>query len=476
MNGIFTENNIKDPQEIKTTSTTRNRSITKYIIDLGMLITSILLFPTGIIKFLNIWGRLDALDNLAAIFSEFHDWSGIILGILVLAHFALNWRWLVQMTKNIFKSKMARRKRVNYLIDIGMLISFLIVFVTGILKFPTFLLITGYFYTVSEEIFILHDWTGLLLTLFALLHVILHWKWIVRMTKKVYRMDRSKIIIEVGAIVGILLILILPSQLSLFSQKHPGDEIVIQGVGTLKFNPNEVQTIRPELFKNGHYSIFDILVDLDNKGIITMNYTFDNNLDTHRIHSINGTTNYWYYAYYDGGWQESNVFRIDHYPYKPKMYIRLFIASPSRVQNIYNTFEEEVQRLNANNGTVILPSVIITSPTNNLHFQNVEVTAHNIRSDFLQDGVITAIDVIMSLGDQGLITYKLNWYNEIGNAEVKNYYVDGINSDIAYGKCGFVYEAGDLNFQGFTGNHIHIPSDIRIITSPEYEEWFWICL
>jgi len=52
--------------------------------------------------------------------------------------------------------------------------------------------------------------------------------------------------------------------------------------------------------------------------------------------------------------------------------------------------------------------------------------------------------------------------------------VDGINEDEAHGTCGFVYEAGSEKLR--YGNHIHIPSDYRIINSPEYEEWFWICL
>jgi hypothetical protein len=144
--------------------------------------------------------------------------------------------------------------------------------------------------------------------------------------------------------------------------------------------------------------------------------------------------------------------------------------------NIYDTFKEEVLRLNANNGTIIIPSVEINSPTNNLNFMDVEVNSHNLRNDMFQDGVITAIDVIMSLGDQDSLTYILNWYTTIGTAEVKNYYVDGINQDKARGTCGFVYEAGDLDYYGFSGNHIHIPADIRIITSPEYELWFYICL
>ncbi|MCK5415383.1 MAG: hypothetical protein KAJ35_08370, partial [Thermoplasmata archaeon] len=69
---------------------------------------------------------------------------------------------------------------------------------------------------------------------------------------------------------------------------------------------------------------------------------------------------------------------------------------------------------------------------------------------------------------------KLTWYETIGFAEILNYFVDGINNDIAHGTCGFVYEEGSEKLR--YGNHIHIPSDYRVLNSPEYEEWFWICL
>jgi hypothetical protein len=44
------------------------------------------------------------------------------------------------------------------------------------------------------------------------------------------------------------------------------------------------------------------------------------------------------------------------------------------------------------------------------------------------------------------------------------------------GGCGFVYETGPNSFAGFSGTHIHIPADVRVIISPEYALWFWICL
>jgi hypothetical protein len=454
----------------------QNKSIINYSVDLGMLVTSIIILTTGIIKFLNIWANLKGLSSIAAFLTELHDWSGIILGVFVFTHFALHWKWMIATTKKILKPSKVKRKKLNYFIELGMLISFLIIFITGILKWPTLLLIVGYFYTVSEAIFILHDWLGIVLTSLVIIHLILHRKWFVRMTRKLLHYDRFKIIIEVGGIITLLLMIILPSQLSSISQDLPGDEVNIQGFGTLNFNPGEIETIRPDLFKDGHYSIFDILVDLDNRNLMNMDYAYNTDMDTYVINSINGEINWWYTAYYDGGWEELNVFRMDRYPYKPKMYIRLFRTTDIKLQKIYTAFLDEMERLNENNGTVIIPNVIIRSPRGNLNFKNIVVSSHNLRNDFFLDGVITAIDVIMSLGDQGMITYKLNWYDEIGNAEVKNYYVDGINGQNAYGKCGFVYEAGDLNFKLFGGNHIHIPSDIRIISSPEYEEWFWICL
>ena len=112
-----------------------------------------------------------------------------------------------------------------------------------------------------------------------------------------------------------------------------------------------------------------------------------------------------------------------------------------------------------------------------LRFSNVEVTSHNLRNDVFQDGTITAIDIILSLGDNGELSYELQWYDSIGYAEVvRSYWIDGINDDKSFGRCGFVYESGSLKYSGFRGNHIHIPSDIRIIDSPEYMEWYWICI
>jgi len=72
------------------------------------------------------------------------------------------------------------RPKLNYFVDIGMAISFVIVAVTGILKLPA---LGGR----TRDYMLLHDWAGVVLAVFVLLHLILHWNWIICMTKSFFQ-------------------------------------------------------------------------------------------------------------------------------------------------------------------------------------------------------------------------------------------------------------------------------------------------
>lgn len=255
--------------------------------------------------------------------------------------------------------------------------------------------------------------------------------------------------------------------------REPG-HIDIDDIGRFSFDPAGVTTMRPDIFRPGHFSLFDILVHLHQRGDIALTYHFDETMNAYVIDSINDIPHWWYIAYYDGGWVEDNVFRPDHYPYKDRMTIRFHTTTESTIQTAHRSWAAQVRRLQQNEGRVIVPRVSIGSRKFQLVFENVVVEAHNLRNDTFQDGVMTAIDIIMSLGDQGKITYDLQWYESIGRAGiVKSYWVDRINDAQSSGKCGFVYETGERSI-GHGQNHIHIPSDWRVINSPEYGYWFWI--
>ena len=255
--------------------------------------------------------------------------------------------------------------------------------------------------------------------------------------------------------------------------------VQIQSIGDLAFDPNQIKTVRPDIFQPGHFSLFDILVHLAERGDIALEYHFSEDMDTHVIDAIDGQAEWWYQAYYAHGWFESNVFRMDQYPYKDGTTLRIHGERKDRIANIYRTFQDEVMLLTRNGGQVIIPELRIRAPAAGfLTLQDVIVTPHDVRSDVLQPGVVTALDALISLAEQGRFSaLKLTWYEQIGPANpVDNYWVERIDGDIAVGGCGFVYETGPWDYMGFSGTHIHIPADVRVTVSPEYVLWFWICL
>jgi hypothetical protein len=253
--------------------------------------------------------------------------------------------------------------------------------------------------------------------------------------------------------------------------------MVIEGVGSFRYRSADIRTMRTDIFRERYFSVFDILVHLNRTRQIDLVYHFDDSLDTYVIDSLNGMQGWWYIAFYDGGWAENNVQRMDQYPVKDRMVIRIIRMDLQRVASIHDVFHREVGRLDANNRTVIIPLVTIRGERFTMTRENVLVTPHNLRQDIFQPDVVTAVDVLMSLADQKAFTYSLAWYDSVGSADIyRSFVVERIGTDRLEGRCGFVYETGDRVFYGSGGNHIHIPPDTRIIVSPEYSEWFWICL
>jgi hypothetical protein len=392
-----------------------------------------------------------------------------------------------------------KKNVINYFIDVGLIITFLISFITALIKFPGLLQKLGINQHMLplNRVSIIHDWSGILMSALVMAHLFLLWCRVWTMTKTILFKKTRIIIVTFSLIVVFLAAFIItsPSQTPHESDLNPthsleGNQIYGEinnsesnlpstiriGSTAYHFDPREVASVRTDIFREGHFSVFAILVHLDTNGTIDLEYHYDETLDTHVIDSINDQKDWWYTAYYDGGWPERNVFRMDHFPYKDEMHIEIHEEDNQILEKIYQTFKEERERIQGNE-QIIIPVVIIRGLTTDLRFETVEVTAHNLRSDYFQDGVITAIDVILSLGDQGLLTYDLQWYDSIGTAEiVRSYWVNRIDEDASYGRCGFVYEIGSFDYRGFKGNHIHIPSDLRVMTSPEYVEFFWICL
>ena len=167
------------------------------------------------------------------------------------------------------------------------------------------------------------------------------------------------------------------------------------------FNPVDVETLRPDVFNPGFFSMFDILAYLGEEGQVDLEYHFEDSMNTYVIDSLNQKTSWWYSAYYDGGLPEYNPFRMEHYPWKDKAALSFFTVDPAELEPIYAKFRADTSRSRDATGTFVVPKVYLRGPTVVKEFTNVEVTPHNLRNDMFRENVTTAIDVKLSLGDKG---------------------------------------------------------------------------
>lgn len=264
--------------------------------------------------------------------------------------------------------------------------------------------------------------------------------------------------------------------------------IEIRGLGELTFDPSAITALRSDLFMPGHFSVFDVLVHLAERGDLELEYAFDDDLQTHVIQSLRGLSGWWYDAHYEGGGFDKTVVRMDQFPVKDNMNIVVYLEDPSRLDAINAHFRDEVARRASNEAVVVVPSIILQSSTMSTQFTDVTVTAHNTRPDVFQPGVLTMLDVLLSLGDQGqLDSLGIEWRDVDGDISVVDgYYIVSVQSEAfapeTTGSCVLTHQIqGDtiaeyLSPHTHTMSHIHLTADLEVLTSPEAVEWLWICL
>ena len=111
----------------------------------------------------------------------FHEIAGLVIGVAILVHVGLNYRWVIQTTKKIFSPKLPTKTRIGYLLNGLLLISMAAIIITGIL-------ISKYIFpnlaTENHSIRGLHGFFADATVVLLGLHVALHWQWIMSICKR----------------------------------------------------------------------------------------------------------------------------------------------------------------------------------------------------------------------------------------------------------------------------------------------------
>jgi len=164
------------------------------ISSLVALLTSIyfLIYPEG-----GYQGGRNPYYNIQLIFNRYtwdalHTWSGVLMIMAALWHIVIHWRWITGTISRTWKVNIGKRKSFglrltyNIILDATIAVSFLICAISSInfLIYPNGGQSTNTFIISRYSWDMLHTWSGVVMTIAALLHFALHWKWVVNITGK----------------------------------------------------------------------------------------------------------------------------------------------------------------------------------------------------------------------------------------------------------------------------------------------------
>lgn len=122
-----------------------------------------------------------------------HTWSGVIMIGVAAIHLMLHWSWVSNMTKRTIKEltgvngRMNAAGRFNLIINALVALGFIFATISGIY----FLFYLGGRSAVDPYILfsrqtwdMIHTWSGVIMIAAAVLHFIIHWKWVTKVTWK----------------------------------------------------------------------------------------------------------------------------------------------------------------------------------------------------------------------------------------------------------------------------------------------------
>lgn len=178
------------------------KTILNWLIDAGLFLSALaavvssvyfLYFPNGY------QGGRNPGYNVRIVFeratwSDIHTWTGVLMIVAVAVHLAIHTKWIELMSKRLFSSHrhgatpMSRGAKFNLWVNIIVALSFLLTAISGIYFLfvpsgsnrPTIL-----FNATSWDM--IHTWAGVIMTVAALIHFAIHWRWVTKVTTRFFR-------------------------------------------------------------------------------------------------------------------------------------------------------------------------------------------------------------------------------------------------------------------------------------------------
>lgn len=161
------------------------KNIVKYVLDVVLALGFVLLF-----------------DKIA-IGIQLHELIGLIIGGTVLIHLALNYKWIIGITKKLFSKKLAKRTRLCYILNLILFICIILIIVSGVFISKTILTNISSQNRIWKSLHI--GASNITLGLIGI-HIGLHWNWIMNMSKKIFKF---KLPDKFSKLISLVLVLVI---------------------------------------------------------------------------------------------------------------------------------------------------------------------------------------------------------------------------------------------------------------------------
>lgn len=114
----------------------------------------------------------------------FHEWAGLIICLFYILHKALNWGWIKETTVRLF-GRIPWRVRLNYIIDVLLLIGFTLIVISGMAISKNIDFSWVGFDQDNRMIYrSMHTSISMLTLIIAGIHLGLHWDWVMARFKR----------------------------------------------------------------------------------------------------------------------------------------------------------------------------------------------------------------------------------------------------------------------------------------------------
>jgi preprotein translocase subunit SecY len=133
---------------------------------------------------------------------DVHTWGGVLMIAAIVVHFAIHWQWVVRMSRRVANGLLGRGSKLpsgakrNLAINALVGASFLICAVSGI--YFLFAPSGGFqggsnpgwdpmFLFTRTTWDLIHTWSGVVVSVAAVVHFAIHWRWVQNVTLQVVR-------------------------------------------------------------------------------------------------------------------------------------------------------------------------------------------------------------------------------------------------------------------------------------------------